>query len=124
MRQLGVLEKDLKESFVRSSAPGGQNVNKVSTCVALKHIPTGIMIKCQKERSQAANREWARVWLLDEIERRRAKALRQEIYEKERERRRKRRRSKLSKETVLENKRRLSQKKSFRKSVSPHKIED
>ena len=124
MKRLGVFEKDLTETFVRASGPGGQNINKVATCVVLSHLPTGITVKCQKERSQVQNRLWARVWLLDEMERRQVKAVRQEIYEKERQRRRKRRRSKISKEATLENKRRVSRKKAFRKSLPAHTTED
>ena len=58
-------KEDVLESFVRSSGPGGQNVNKVSTCVELVHTPTGIRIKCQKYRLQAKNREEA--WRLLEV---------------------------------------------------------
>ncbi len=56
----GILEKDIEEKFVRSSGHGGQNVNKTATCVYLKHIPTGIEIKCMKTRSQSINRFLAR----------------------------------------------------------------
>src|SRR5947199_8422540 len=56
MRALGVREDELEEHFVRSGGKGGQNVNKVSTCVVLRHRPSGVMVKCQRERSQALNR--------------------------------------------------------------------
>ena len=68
MRALGIQERDLEEQFVRSSGAGGQKVNKTSTCVMLHHRPTGIRVKCQKERSQALNRFLARRILLDKIE--------------------------------------------------------
>jgi protein subunit release factor B len=68
MRALGVQEQDIDEKFVRSSSAGGQSVNKLSTCVMLRHRPTGIGVKCQKERSQALNRYLARKLLLDKIE--------------------------------------------------------
>ena len=68
MEELGVLEKDIEEKFVRSSGHGGQNVNKTSTCVYLKHLPTGIEVKCMKDRSQSINRFLARRELIKKIE--------------------------------------------------------
>ena len=56
MKRLGVAETDLEETFIRSSGPGGQKVNKSSSCVYLRHLPTGLSVKCQKERSQSLNR--------------------------------------------------------------------
>ncbi|NWF53051.1 MAG: peptide chain release factor-like protein [Nitrospirae bacterium] len=68
MKALGILEKDIIEKFVRSSGKGGQKVNKTSTCVFLKHIPTGIEVKCMKDRSQSINRFLARRKLIEKIE--------------------------------------------------------
>jgi len=68
MRRLGILEKDLVEKFVRSQGHGGQKVNKTSTCVYLKHLPTGIEVKCQETRSQPLNRFLARRTLAEKIE--------------------------------------------------------
>ena len=65
MKQLGILAEDIEERFIRSAGPGGQNVNKTSTCVHLKHRPTGIEVKCSKERSQALNRFFARRKLVE-----------------------------------------------------------
>lgn len=68
MEALGIREEDLEEKFVRSSGRGGQKVNKTSTCVYLKHIPTGTEVKCMKERNQALNRFLARRELTERIE--------------------------------------------------------
>lgn len=65
---LGVRDEDLVEKFVRSSGPGGQKVNKTSTAVYLKHLPTGIEVKIQTSRSQSLNRFLARRQLADELE--------------------------------------------------------
>lgn len=74
MEALGVREEDLAESFVRSSGKGGQHVNKTSTCVFLRHIPTGIEVKCGTDRSQSVNRFLARRELLEKIARHRGVA--------------------------------------------------
>ena len=66
MRKLEVRETDLEENFARSSGPGGQNLNKISTAVTLRHLPTGISVTVQDSRSQAVNRKLARERLLDE----------------------------------------------------------
>lgn len=68
MKELGVSENDLDEKFIRSGGPGGQNVNKVATCVQLKHIPTGITVKIQDDRSQGVNRFLARRSLVSKIQ--------------------------------------------------------
>ena len=70
MKELGVHEDDIDEKFIRSGGPGGQNVNKVATCVQLKHIPTGIIVKVQKDRTQGVNRFLARRSLVSKIEER------------------------------------------------------
>jgi protein subunit release factor B len=69
MEALGIHEKDIEEKFIRSSGSGGQKVNKASTCVYLKHIPTGVEVKCMKERSQSLNRFLGRRELVKRIER-------------------------------------------------------
>jgi peptide chain release factor len=68
MEALRIHEKDLEEKFVRSSGRGGQKVNKTSSCVFLKHLPTGIEVKCMRERSQSVNRYLARRELIERIE--------------------------------------------------------
>ena len=117
MRRLNIREEQLKENFVRSQGPGGQNVNKTSTCVYLKHIPTGIEVKCQEERSQVLNRYRARVILANKIENiilGRESSERKQI---EKIRRQKRKRSKRAKLKVLEAKRRRAEKKSLRQNI-------
>ena len=68
MRRLQISETDLEESFTRSSGPGGQNVNKVSTAVTLKHLPTNLSVTVRDHRSQAMNRQLARTRLFDALE--------------------------------------------------------
>jgi protein subunit release factor B len=68
MKALKIHDEDLIEKFVRSSGKGGQKVNKTSTCVYLKHLPTGIEVKCMKDRSQSLNRFLARRELMERIE--------------------------------------------------------
>ena len=67
MERLGIREEDIEETFTRSSGPGGQNVNKVATCVQLRHLPSGITVKVMRERSQALNRFLARRNLAEKI---------------------------------------------------------
>lgn len=113
---LGVREEDLEESFVRSSGPGGQNVNKVATCVQLVHRPSGIQVRCQESRQQAVNRARAREMLADRLEesRRAAEAARRSEIEKAR--RRKRGRSRAAKERILAGKARQSARKRDRRA--------
>jgi peptide chain release factor len=114
MARLGVREEDIQEKFIRSQGPGGQNVNKVSTCAYLKHIPTGIEVKCQVERSQSRNRFLARQILLKKIESAILGRLSQERKRIEKIRRQKRRRSRRAKLKILKLKHFHSAKKSLR----------
>ena len=114
MTKLGVREEDLRETFIRSSGPGGQKVNKTATCVYLVHVPTGLSVKCQQERSQTLNRFLARRLLLDRIERLKEGMLKSEKEKIEKIRRQKRRRSKRAKEKILEEKRQTAEKKILR----------
>lgn len=68
MEQLGVGEQDIEERFVHASGRGGQHVNKSSSCVYLKHLPTGLEVKCMESRSQSLNRFLARRYLLEKVE--------------------------------------------------------
>jgi len=117
MARLGVRDEDIEEKFLRSQGPGGQNVNKVSTCVHLRHLLTGIEVKCQKERSQAQNRYHARQLLLQKIECAILGKLSEEQKRIEKIRRQKRRRSRRAKLKILESKRRHSAKKFLRARV-------
>lgn len=120
MAQLGVKESDMEEKFIRSSGPGGQNVNKTSTCVVLTHIPTGLCVKCQETRSQVLNRLLARRRLLDLIEKKQKGFIAAERKRIEKIRRQKRRRSKRAKEKMLEAKHKQSEKKALRTKVKTH----
>ncbi|MBS0621313.1 MAG: peptide chain release factor-like protein [Verrucomicrobia bacterium] len=115
MEQLGIREEDLIEKFILGSGKGGQKVNKTSSCVYLKHLPSGLEVKCQRERSRALNRYYARQELCDQIEEKELKAKSQKQQAFEKIRRQKRRRSRRSKEKMLENKKRHSEVKSLRK---------
>ena len=114
MTAAGLRESDLAESFVRSGGHGGQNVNKVATCVMLLHRPTGLQVKCQTTRQQGLNRFLARQLLLEKLEqagRERAAAERARI---EKARRQNRKRSRGAKERMLADKSRRSDKKAGR----------
>jgi protein subunit release factor B len=117
MLELGVAENDFEESFIRSSGPGGQKVNKTSSCVYLVHIPTGLAVKCQRERSQSLNRYLARKLLLDKIERVQKGFIAKEKEKLEKIRRQKRKRSKRAKEKILISKHQQSEKKVLRGKV-------
>jgi peptide chain release factor len=111
---LGIREDDLDESFVRSGGKGGQNVNKVSTCVLLVHRPSGTQVKCQQERTQGLNRYLARKLLADKIETERLGQKSRQQQEAERIRRQKRRRSRRAKNRMLSDKHAQSDKKALR----------
>jgi len=117
MRKLEVSETDLEESFARSSGPGGQNVNKVSTAVTLRHLPTNISVTVQDSRSQAVNRKLARERLLDAIESAREEQRIAEVAKREKERRRKSPRPAALKRKILESKRRRAELKKQRTKI-------
>lgn len=118
MKRLGVLPFHVEEKFVRSGGKGGQNVNKLSTCVQLRHLPTGIEVKCAQERSQFANRLLAWKSLLEKLEQREQERKKREIHLAEKKRRQKRGRSRTGKEIVLQSKKLRSLKKRLRSKPS------
>jgi len=118
MLKLGVREEDIVEQFIKGSGPGGQKVNKTSSCVHIIHRPSGIEIKCQRGRSQSLNRFLARRELCDRIENRILGALSKRQQAIEKIRRQKRRRSRRQKDRMLRDKHHHSEKKSNRKHVS------
>lgn len=115
MERLGLKEADFEEVFVRGSGAGGQKINKTSVVVQLKHLLTGIEVKCQESRSRALNRFLARRLLVEKLE----EKILQEKSEKQKRiekiRRQKRKRSKRSKEKILKEKKQMSEKKQWRK---------
>jgi len=121
LAKLGVREQDVIEKFICSGGSGGQNVNKTSTCVYLKHIPTGTEVKFSQERSQSLNRFLAWRLLADKIEEKILGAKSKRIQAIEKIRRQKRKRSKRSKEKMLQTKKISSLKKQNRK-VSAHEF--
>jgi protein subunit release factor B len=114
MAVLGIREEEIDETFVRSGGHGGQNVNKVATCVMLLHRPTGVQVKCQETREQARNRVIARRLLVEKLEQRQRERETARRAEVEKERRKKRGRSRAAKQRMLADKARRSEKKSLR----------
>jgi len=104
MEKLGIEDQDLTEKFIIGSGSGGQKLHKTSSCVYLKHIPTGIEVKYQKDRSRENNRFFARRLLCEKIEEKvlQEKSEKQKMVEKIR--RQKRKRSKRAQEKMLDTK--------------------
>ena len=115
MQRLGIKEEDLVEKFILGSGSGGQKINKTSSCVYLKHLPTGIEVKCQKDRSRELNRLFARRELCEKLEEilLKEKSKKQQAIEKIR--RQKRRRSRRAQEKILATKKHRSEIKKLRK---------
>lgn len=120
MAVLGIHEQDVDETFTHSGGHGGQNVNKVSTCVVLLHRPTGVRVRCQSERSQGLNRFLARRLLADKVESIEFGKKSSEQQRIEKIRRQKRRRSRRAKLKMLAGKHHRSATKSARQNIRPH----
>jgi peptide chain release factor len=117
MRQLKIYHKDIREQFIKSSGKGGQNVNKVSTCVMLLHVPTGIQVKCQEHRTQAANRYQAKRILVDKVHQQQHDQKVHQIQAFEKRRRQTRKRPGILKEEILQKKHQVSEKKAQRRKI-------
>ncbi len=104
MEDLGIRESDIQERFVKGSGSGGQKINKSSTCVYLRHVPTGIEVKCQRERSQSINRYIARRELCDRIEARKTGEVQRVDREISKIRRQKSARSRKTKRKMMRDK--------------------
>lgn len=115
MQRLGISEDDLEEKFVIGSGPGGQHLQKTASCVYLKHLPSGIEVKCQRSRSRDQNRRLARELLCNMIERRLEEKRQKRQSEAAKRRRAARRRSQKVKEELIAAKRHRTQTKALRK---------
>ncbi len=115
MAALGIFDADLEEQFVRAGGSGGQNVNKVATCVMLRHRPSGLAVKCQAARTQGENRFLARRRLCDALEEKTLGAASRAQQAREKIRRQKRRRSRRAKEKMLADKSHHAEKKRQRR---------
>ena len=110
-------DADIEETFVRGSGSGGQKINKTSSCVQLKHLPSGTIVRCQETRSREANRWLAREMLAERLLQARESELSARRQEEEKIRRQKRRRSRRQREKMLDDKHAHAEKKAARKRV-------
>jgi protein subunit release factor B len=115
---LGVRASDVEEKFVRGSGPGGQKINKTSSTVWLRHGPTGIEVRCQRERSQSANRELAWAELAEKLAKRKRGAVAAVVNAREEERRRTRQKSRGQKVRMIQTKKHRAKHKAKRGRVS------
>jgi protein subunit release factor B len=114
---LGVRLADVEERFVRGTGPGGQKINKTSSTVWLRHGPTGLEVRCQRERSQSANREVAWAELVAKLQERKTRALAAVVDAREEERRRTRQKSRRQKVRMIQSKKHRAKHKARRGRV-------
>ncbi|OGT47171.1 MAG: peptide chain release factor 1 [Gammaproteobacteria bacterium RIFCSPHIGHO2_12_FULL_38_11] len=116
MQSLGINEADLLEKFILGSGSGGQKINKTSSCVWIKHLPTSITVKCQQDRSRTMNRYFARLRLCEKIDTliNKEKSDTKQLIEKIR--RQKKKRTRKAKRKMLADKRHQSNRKQTRQS--------
>lgn len=117
MKALGIREEDLQETFIRGTGAGGQKINKTSSTVVLRHVPSGVEVRCQRDRSQTQNRHLARVELCDRLEAQRAAARLERQNAREKQRRKNRPRPRGLKEKILRHKHQRSDTKKSRGRV-------
>ena len=101
---LGVQPDDVEETFIRGTGAGGQKINKTSSTVRLRHRPTGLDVRCQRERNQSVNRQLAWAELADRLEARQQATAGAALAERELQRRRKRQKSRGQKARMIESK--------------------
>ena len=119
MVELDIAEQDIDEHFIRGSGHGGQKINKTASCVQLVYRPEALEVRCQKTRSQADNRYWARRELCERIDRKKRGAASERQQAAAKIRRQKRRRSRRAKAKMLDDKNRQGEKKRLRRRVRP-----
>jgi len=118
MRSLNIQENDLDENFILGSGHGGQKLHKTESCVFIKHIPTGIQVKCQQSRLRDSNRYFARKLLCEKIEYMLHKKKSEKQQEIEKIRRQKKKRTKRAKQKILDEKHKQSDQKKLRRKPS------
>jgi len=101
---LGVKISDVDERFILGSGHGGQKLQKTSSCVWLRHRPTGVETRCQRERSQSANRELAWTELCAKLEEQQRAERARQIDEREQARRRNRPKTRVQKIRMIQSK--------------------
>lgn len=120
MSQLSIIETNLIEKFITGSGKGGQKLHKTASTVYLKHLPSGLEVKCQESRSREDNRYFARVRLCEKLQALIGDEKTKEQQEIEKIKRQKKRRTRRSKQNTLEDKSRKSKVKQLRQTPGPN----